>query len=422
MFATSPGVGSDHEHQPHSHPLRYDLSMTAWSRRLPKQPDDPPGQGSQERDQVSRSAAPRPPLSSRPSPPLQAPQEGQLPVMPHLVVDISGHGFGHAGQVAPVLRALAARLPDLRLTLRTAVPRAHLLSMLPMPFELMAPPPDVGLAMQGPVAVDREASSAAYAALHRDWPAVVAREAAALARLRPDLLLSDVGYVGLAAAATEKIQALALCSLNWADVTEAFSVATPEAVAEMRLAYRSARLFLQATPHMPMTWLERRRPIGPDRAHRHEAPRGPAGGAGPARGRAFGPRLVRRHPGRTGGRGAAYPSRRHVARRPLAPARHDPAHRAAFFLHRPHGERRSRGDENGLRHAGRGRLQRRASLVPRPAGLARIALARALDRGAGPGPARCRKMRTSWRGCCGSATCRRAAPASRPPASPRPRT
>ena len=109
------------------------------------------------------------------------------------------------GQVAPVLSALAARLPDLRLTLRTAVPRTHLLSMLPMPFELLEPPPDIGLAMRGPVAVDREASSAAYAALHRDWPAVVAREAAALARLRPDLLLSDVGYVGLAAAATEKI-------------------------------------------------------------------------------------------------------------------------------------------------------------------------------------------------------------------------
>jgi hypothetical protein len=31
----------------------------------------------------------------------------------------------------------------------------------------------------------------------------------------------------------------------------------------MREAYRSARSFLQATPHMPMAWLERRRPIGP---------------------------------------------------------------------------------------------------------------------------------------------------------------
>ncbi len=183
--------------------------------------------------------------------------------MPHLVVDISGHGFGHAGQVAPVLLALAARRPDLRLTLRTAVPAAHLEGLLPIPFELQDPPPDIGLVMHGPVVVDVAASRAAYAALHRDWPAVVASEAAALGRLAPDLLLADVGYVGLAAAASAGIPALALCSLNWADIAEALGVATPAAVLAMRTAYRSARIFLQATPHMPMAWLERRQPIGP---------------------------------------------------------------------------------------------------------------------------------------------------------------
>ena len=43
--------------------------------------------------------------------------------------------------------------------------------------------------MRGPITVDREASRAAYAALHRDWPSVVAREAATSAS-RPDLLLA----------------------------------------------------------------------------------------------------------------------------------------------------------------------------------------------------------------------------------------
>jgi len=42
--------------------------------------------------------------------------------MPHLVVSISCHGFGHVAQTAPILNLLHERMPHLRLTVRSAVP------------------------------------------------------------------------------------------------------------------------------------------------------------------------------------------------------------------------------------------------------------------------------------------------------------
>ena len=42
----------------------------------------------------------------------------------HLLADISGHGLGHLSQIAPVLNALAALCPTLRLTVRIAQSRS----------------------------------------------------------------------------------------------------------------------------------------------------------------------------------------------------------------------------------------------------------------------------------------------------------
>ena len=184
----------------------------------------------------------------------------------HLVVDITGHGYGHLAQVAPVVVELRARRPGLRLTVRSLVREPVLRLVLDDAVALAPPPPDVGLPMNGPVEVDRAAAAAAYAELHVDWPAVVAAEAARLAALGPDLLLSDVGYAGLAGAAAAGIPAVAMSSLNWADLYACYCGDRPEAPrvhGEILAAYRSARLFLQLAPHLPMTDLPNRRPVGP---------------------------------------------------------------------------------------------------------------------------------------------------------------
>ncbi len=185
---------------------------------------------------------------------------------PHLVVAISPHGFGHAALTAPVVNALRARIPDLRVTLRTTVSRALLRARFQEPWEHVAAASDFGMVMASAIDVLVDDSARAYARLHDHWHEEVERETSALTALRPDLLLCNVPYLSLAAAARAGIPALALCSLNWADIYAHYCGDRPEAPAihaQMLEGYRLTECFLQCEPSMPMADLPRRRPIGP---------------------------------------------------------------------------------------------------------------------------------------------------------------
>lgn len=184
----------------------------------------------------------------------------------HIVVDVTGHGFGHASQLSPVIRALMMSRPTTRLTVRSAVPEAKLRGFFPDAAAFLAPPPDVGMVMHSPMDVDPMESFARYAALHADWRAVVEEEAKRLAALKPDLLLTDVPYSSLAAANAIGVPAIALSSLNWADIFTAYCGTLPGAPrieAQIRASYRMARIFLQVEPSLPMPDLPNRQAVGP---------------------------------------------------------------------------------------------------------------------------------------------------------------
>lgn len=186
--------------------------------------------------------------------------------MPHLLVALSAHGFGHAAQTAPVVNALRARIPDLRVTLRTTVSPALLAARFEGAFTQVTVASDFGMRMASAVDVLVEESAHAYAAFHHDWGSKIHIEAHALAELAPDLILANVPYLTLAGAAEAGIPAVALCSLNWADIYAHYCGQRPEATeihAQMLAAYNSARCFLQTEPHMPMADLVHRRSIGP---------------------------------------------------------------------------------------------------------------------------------------------------------------
>lgn len=185
---------------------------------------------------------------------------------PHLFVDISSHGFGHLAQVAPVLNALAARLPTLRLTVRSGLRHEQLHTRLAPGFTHIAAASDFGYLMHDAIRVDLAATAAAYCALHAGWSARVAAEAAFLASLQPDLVLSDVAYLPLAGAARAGLPALALSSLNWADLFAHYFSGEPWAAPIHRAmldAYNSAECFVRLTPGMPMADLHRVHPVGP---------------------------------------------------------------------------------------------------------------------------------------------------------------
>ena len=187
--------------------------------------------------------------------------------MTHLLVALSSHGFGHAAQAAAVVNAWRRRQPQLRLTLRTLLPADLLARRFEGEFELAPCHTDVGMLMSSALDADLAATAAAYAQFHTEWDRRVHDEANALARLAPDLVLADVPYLPLVAAATIPIPAVAMCSLNWADIYAHYFLGTrpeaPDIHAQILDAYQRADCFLQLEPSMPMANLSRRIAIGP---------------------------------------------------------------------------------------------------------------------------------------------------------------
>jgi len=184
----------------------------------------------------------------------------------HLAVAISAHGYGHGAQTAVVLSALRARMPDVRLTLLTALPYTFLHDRIPGEFDLIHWRGDFGMHMQSALEVDLARSAAEYAAYHSAWASRVAETALLLEKLAPDLLFANIPYLPLAAAARIGLPSVALCSLNWAVIYRHYFSRRPEApaiLAAMEDAYNSAQTFLSPAPSMAMPELRNAQRIGP---------------------------------------------------------------------------------------------------------------------------------------------------------------
>jgi hypothetical protein len=180
-------------------------------------------------------------------------------------VAISGHGFGHLAQTAPVINSLFQRLPDLRVTVQSPLPRSVLSVRIQVPFDHLPDLDDVGMVMVSAFQVDLPASVAAYRAQSADWPARLARQCDNLRKFGPDLVLSNISHLVIAAAACCGVPVVALCSLNWADILEGCLAdrEAPALTAPVRAAYQTADRFLTPTPSMPMPGLSNLEAIGP---------------------------------------------------------------------------------------------------------------------------------------------------------------
>lgn len=181
---------------------------------------------------------------------------------PHLVVSISGHGFGHVAQTAPILNLLHERMPQLRLTVRSSVPLAHLRSRIHMPFEHLQSDGDIGMVMSSALDVCVAESRAAYQKFHATWDTRIADEAQLLHSLGADGVLSNVGYLPLAGAQQAGIPNAALCSLNWADIYRHYC-GDDDIAKQIHACYFNADAFLRATPGMAMNNLPNRIPVAP---------------------------------------------------------------------------------------------------------------------------------------------------------------
>lgn len=186
--------------------------------------------------------------------------------IPHLFVALSGHGLGHLAQTAPVLNALRRQLPQLRLTIQSSLSAETLQKRIIGDFELIPQAADFGMIMANAITVLAQESLSTYRDFHADWARHLARQTALLEGYAPNLILANIPYLPLATARQLNIPALALCSLNWADILQGYCPDSKELKAlrhTMLEAYESAEVFLRPEPSMPMPELHNTRPIGP---------------------------------------------------------------------------------------------------------------------------------------------------------------
>ncbi|MGH7250755.1 MAG: hypothetical protein ACREIK_02775 [Nitrospiraceae bacterium] len=187
-----------------------------------------------------------------------------------VLCSVSGHGFGHAAQMLPVLNELRHRVSGVRAILRTKVPPWFFDGRLTMAWEVNPVEQDIGCVQFGPLTIDVDATWAAHQAFHAEWEDRVAQEISAIRSAAPDLVVSNISHLAIEAAARAGVPAVGLCSLSWDGVLAPLLApegpargAQAEVVQRIRQSYGFADLMIRATPGIPLSAFRKVVDIGP---------------------------------------------------------------------------------------------------------------------------------------------------------------
>ncbi len=187
--------------------------------------------------------------------------------MPLIWAAISGHGFGHAAQVVPVLNALSRLIPDLRVLLRTTVTPGFFKERLLPPWDISSVQQDIGCVQKGPLTIDVEATWRQHHWFHSSWEERLQTEVAAMRAAGPDVVLADTPYLALAAGKAAAIPSVALVSFTWDLVLSEYkappSIDSQTILQSIRQAYVQADLALRITPAPKMELFRQQIAISP---------------------------------------------------------------------------------------------------------------------------------------------------------------
>ncbi|GJL65713.1 MAG: hypothetical protein NPIRA05_06840 [Nitrospirales bacterium] len=180
---------------------------------------------------------------------------------------ISGHGFGHAAQLVPILNELGRRHSHLRFFLRTTTPAAFFQETLTVPWEWSYSQQDIGCIQRGPLSIDVEQTWNAYTQFHDGWKGRVMDEVHAMRKAKPVLVLSNISHLGIAAGVEAGYPAVAFGSLSWDQVLAQYLVPGclehETIVAHIRQAYHGVSMMIRPYPGIPMVAFPEVYDVGP---------------------------------------------------------------------------------------------------------------------------------------------------------------
>ncbi len=165
---------------------------------------------------------------------------------------ISGHGYGHAAQVVPVLNAVGALVPGVTAILRTTVPASFFRNRLTIPWDLQPVQQDIGCVQDCPLTIDVEATWASYHRFHETWEARLSDEITAMQVASPALIIGDTPYLALEAGFRAQIPTVALASFTWdlvlKEYCHASDLSQQQLIQCIRGSYAKADMALRITP------------------------------------------------------------------------------------------------------------------------------------------------------------------------------
>jgi len=171
----------------------------------------------------------------------------------NIAVYISGHGYGHLAQIAPVLNRLAGLCPDIHLLLRTALPQPLLASRIRAPFTVISNEAvDIGVVQKSAISEDIPVTILAAQQFYSDFPERVEREIELLAAQNPVAVLSDISPLAFPVARSLGIPCIAVASLDWHDIYRDFLAPDDPVLATLERAHAACDLLIQPPLSMPM--------------------------------------------------------------------------------------------------------------------------------------------------------------------------
>jgi L-arabinokinase len=165
---------------------------------------------------------------------------------------ITAHGFGHASRSLEVIRALHAQRPDVRILVRSAVPRWFLESAARAPIEIQPIAADTGMAQIDSITFDERETIRRAASFYDSFPDRVRNEAATLREQRVSLVVGDVPPLAFAAAAQAGLPSVAIANFTWDWIYgfyPAFEDGAPGVLTTITSAYAAVTLALRLPFH-----------------------------------------------------------------------------------------------------------------------------------------------------------------------------